>query len=186
MRQFLSPAMLMAALGSVTVATPALADSGPRVEALVGWDRVSLDEGQYGLGTYSKSGFSYGGAVGYDWPVAPLVSVGVDGEIDGSTARYNYGGAGVQTGRDLYVGGRATFSLTPMTNLYAKVGFADARISANVPGLYMAGNHDGVRFGVGAQQSLAPHVYALLEYRHTSYQDNLSRNQLLTGIGLRF
>lgn len=186
MRHVLFLAAPVAVLASVMAATPALADSGPRVEALVGWDRVSLDEGQYGLGTYSKSGFSYGGAVGYDWALAPLVSVGVDGEIDGSTARYNYGGSGVQTGRDLYIGGRATLSVTPITNIYAKVGLADARISANTPGVYMTGTHDGVRFGVGVQQSLAPHVYALLEYRHTSYQDDLSRNQLLTGLGFRF
>jgi outer membrane immunogenic protein len=182
MRQTFIPAMLVA----LAAATPAMADAGPRVEALVGLDRVSLDQGQNGLGSYNKTGFSYGGAVGYDWQMAPLVSLGVDGEIDGSTARYNNGSSRVNAGRDLYIGGRATLAVSPLTNIYAKVGYADGRISANVPGYVLTGNHDGVRFGVGAQQSLAPRIYALLEYRHTSYQDNFSRNQLMTGLGFRF
>jgi outer membrane immunogenic protein len=178
---------LALALGaSLLAATPALAGSGPRVEALAGWDRSSLDEGQYGLGTYSKTGLAYGGAVGYDWALAPAVSVGVDGEIDGTTARYDRGSSSMRVGRDLYLGGRATLAITSVTSLYAKLGYADGRLSATMPGYAVTGNHDGVRFGVGAQQSLAPHVYALLEYRHTSYSDNYSRNQLMTGIGFHF
>jgi outer membrane immunogenic protein len=183
MRQFLFPAVLGTAL---LAATPALADSGPRVEAVVGWDHVSLDESQYGLGTYGKSGFAYGGALGYDWSLAPMVSVGVDGEIDGSTARYNRGISTLSVGRDVYIGGRATLAISPITRIYGKVGYANGSLTATAPGLFTSGNRDGVRLGVGIQQSLAPHVYGLVEYRYTNYQDNLSRNQLMTGLGFRF
>jgi outer membrane immunogenic protein len=43
-----------------------------------------------------------------------------------------------------------------------------------------------VRLGVGAQQALTNTIYVLAEYRYTSYQDNFSRNQLMTGVGFRF
>jgi outer membrane immunogenic protein len=162
------------------------AETGPRVEALVGLDRISLDEGQYGLGTYNKSGFTYGGALGYDYQIAPVVSVGADVELDGSTARYHGGPSMLSAGRDFYFGGRATLALSPLTHVYAKVGYANARITANLPGYSASTNGDGVRFGVGLQQSLAPRIYGLVEYRYTSYQDNFSRNQLLTGLGFRF
>jgi hypothetical protein len=58
---------LIALAGSLLVAAPALADApkGARIEGLAGWDRVSLDEGDYGLGTYSKNGFGYGAQIGY-------------------------------------------------------------------------------------------------------------------------
>lgn len=183
MRHFLFPAALGTAL---LAATPAFAESGPRAEALVGWDHVSLDEGRYGLGTYGKSGFAYGGAVGYDWQLAPLVSVGVDGEIDGSTARYDRGISTLSVGRDVYVGGRATLAVSPITSIYGKVGYANGSLTATAPGLYTSGNRDGVRLGVGVKQSLAPHIYGLLEYRYTSYHDDLTRNQLMTGLGFRF
>lgn len=179
---------LIALAGSLLVAAPALADApkGARIEGLVGWDRVSLDEGDYGLGPYSKNGFGYGAQIGYDVPVAPRVSVGIDGEIDGSTACYRYGSYRIAAGRDLYVGGRATLALTPVTNVYAKIGYADGRISASLPGYHAAANGDGVRLGVGAQQALTNTNYVLAEYRYTSYQDNFSRNQLMTGVGFRF
>lgn len=188
MRRSFIPAALAGAVAgaSLLAAVPAQAETGPRVEALVGLDRISLDEGQYGLGTYNKSGFTYGGALGYDYQIAPVVSVGADVELDGSTARYRGGSSTLSAGRDFYFGGRATLAISPLTHVYAKVGYANGRITANLPGYSVSTNGDGVRFGVGLQQALAPRIYGLVEYRYTSYQDNFSRNQLLTGLGFRF
>jgi outer membrane immunogenic protein len=45
---------------------------------------------------------------------------------------------------------------------------------------------DGVRVGVGAQYQFSKTIYGSVEYRYSNYQDNLSRNQVLTGIGYRF
>ncbi|WP_068084894.1 outer membrane protein [Novosphingobium rosa] len=188
MRHSLIPAALAGAVlgASLLAAAPAQAETGPRAEALVGWDRVSLDEGDNGLGTYHKSGLSYGGAIGYDYQIAPLVSIGADAELTGSTARYRGGNSSLTAGRDFYFGGRATVSVSPLTHVYAKVGYANGRINYNVPGYSVSTNGDGVRFGVGVQQTIAPRIYVLAEYRYTSYQDNFSRNQLMTGVGVHF
>ena len=39
---------------------------------------------------------------------------------------------------------------------------------------------------VGLEQGLGSNVYAKVEYRYTNYQDGLSRNQVVGGIGIRF
>ena len=71
-----------AASAAVLAATPAVAQSaapaGPRVEAVMGYDKVKA------LGE-NDGGVLYGLGVGYDFAVAPSVSLGVDGEITDST-----------------------------------------------------------------------------------------------------
>lgn len=173
--------------GSILTATPALADApkGGRVEALIGADRISVDLGG-GNGTYSKSGFTYGGAAGYDVPVGHNLSVGADAEIDGATTRIRSGSARVEAGRDLYVGGRVTANVAPATNVYVKAGYANARLIARSGSYSYGENGNGVRVGVGLQQQFMSNLYGVVEYRYTNYQDDVSRNQVVAGVGLRF
>ena len=65
-------------------ATPALAQDGtfqgPRAEVIGGWDRVNGD----GDG---KSGFVYGGAIGYDLPFLHFLSFAYNGLLIETGAR---------------------------------------------------------------------------------------------------
>lgn len=182
------------ALAAVAAAasTPAFAEapSGSRLEVLVGWDKVSLDLNDYGLGSYDKDGVAYAVGVGYDIPTAGSVAFGVDAEISGASTKFVYDDGvdyvKVSTGRDLYVGGRITAAVNPKLNLYGKVGYTNARIKGEANGFTDAANGDGVRFGLGAQLQLSAPIYSVLEYRYSNYEANISRNQVLVGIGARF
>jgi len=173
-------------------ATPAFAEapSGVRTEVLVGWDRVSLDLNDLGLGTYSKDGVGFGLALGYDIPTTGNVAFGVDAEVSDSSTKYVYDDgvdrAVISTGRDLYVGARVTAAVNPKLNLYGKVGYTNARIKGELNGFKDGENGDGVRLGLGAQLGLGGNSYGLLEYRYSNYESNFSRNQVLAGVGLRF
>ena len=92
----------------------------------------------------------------------------------------------VSTGRDLYVGARVTAAVNPKLNLYGKVGYTNARIKGEINGFKDAANGDGVRFGLGAQLGLGGNTYGLVEYRYSNYESDVSRNQVLAGLGLRF
>lgn len=173
-------------------ATPAFAEapSGVRTEVLVGWDRVSLDLNDLGLGTYSEDGVGFGLALGYDIPTTGNVAFGVDAEIaDSSTKSVFDDGVDrlvVSTGRDLYVGARVTAAVNPKLNLYGKVGYTNARLKADFNGTTASDNGDGVRLGLGAQLGLGGNTYGLVEYRYSNYEGGFSRNQVLAGLGLRF
>ncbi|RST22579.1 porin family protein, partial [Streptomyces sp. WAC04770] len=109
-------------------ATPALAQDGtfqgPRAEVIGGWDRVNGD----GDG---KSGFVYGGAIGYDLQRGKAV-FGVDAEVTGSTTKVTDAGVTVKAGRDLYAGVRAGVAVTPTTLIYAKGGYTNGRITGAI------------------------------------------------------
>ena len=75
-----------ALLAGTAFAAPAFAQdstfTGPRAEAVVGWDHVE-DGSIYGA---SKDGAVYGGAIGYDFQAGSAV-LGVEGEVTGATTR---------------------------------------------------------------------------------------------------
>ena len=173
-------------------ATPAFAEApaGVRTEVMVGWDRVSLDLGDFGLGSYNEDGVGFALALGYDVPTAGNVSFGVDAEVSDSTTKYEFTDGtdtvALSTGRDLYVGARLTAAVNPKLNLYGKVGYTNARIKGTINNVSEADNADGVRFGLGAQIGMGGNSYGLVEYRYSNYEAGFSRNQVLAGFGLRF
>ncbi|MGN6376513.1 MAG: outer membrane protein [Sphingomonas sp.] len=212
----------LVAAGTAAVATPALAQStadGPfngfRIGAVAGWDGLrpgsgpdsSISDGN------GANGFLYGADVGYDHQMGKLV-LGVDGEVDGSTAKATnnpvdtaaLGYGRVKTGRDFYVGGRVGYTVAPTTMLYAKAGYTNARLDLTASdGTTETGNHynlDGYRLGVGLEQALSSRAYAKLEYRYSNYGDarleyangantnnfdvNTDRHQVVAGVGFRF
>jgi outer membrane immunogenic protein len=176
-------------------ATPVLAEvtTGPRAEVLVGYDSASVDLGEFGLGSYSEGGVAYGVGLGYDFAATPTAAIGLDVEYADSSTNIEYRDgsvfAKVSTGRDLYVGARATFAVSEAFNLYAKAGYTNARLKAfvtdGVDSFSESANGDGIRAGVGGQLNFGK-VYALAEYRYSNYEANLSRNQALVGLGIRF
>jgi outer membrane immunogenic protein len=169
------------ALALTAAATPALAQDGsfqgPRVEVIAGWDRAETVAG-------GASGFTYGGAVGYDLQRGTSV-FGVDAEVTGSTADECFGGACLKAGRDLYIGGRLGAVIAPNTLVYAKAGYTNARMIGETSTAHDAVNLDGYRVGAGVERAFGPY-YGKIEYRYSSYSQDVERHQVLAGIGYRF
>lgn len=177
----------VAAAAFVSSAASANDISGFRVEAIAGWDQIRLS------GEGNRSGFAYGAGVGYDLPLGETISVGVDAEIAGSTAKMRESLRGeyfeVKAGRDIYVGGRLTGKVADNVAVYAKAGYSNARLStkSNIAGFNdLSGNGDGFRLGAGAQYLLGNGAYVGAEYRYSNYESDFSRNQVVATMGYRF
>ncbi|WP_294352983.1 outer membrane beta-barrel protein [uncultured Sphingomonas sp.] len=192
------------AIGTAIAALPAAAQTnapftGARVEALGGYD--NLQDGGDGS-SEGRDGFVYGVGLGYDVQAGGVV-LGAEGEITDSTTRarsYNAITAGdrfsINAGRDLYLGGRVGYVISPQAMIYAKGGYTNARVESR----YDVGtttfrdhtNLDGFRVGAGLEYNLTPTAYVKGEYRYSHYGDvdgydiDADRHQLMAGVGIRF
>lgn len=195
-----------AAAFGVALATPALAQngdfSGPRLEALAGYD--NLQDGGDG-DSEGREGFTYGALLGYDFQRGNIV-YGIDGEITDATTKsrsYNEVTAGdrfsVEAGRDLYIGGRLGYVISPAAMIYAKGGYTNARVESRYQPNTGADNElvdkadlDGFRLGAGLEYKLTPTAFVKGEYRYSHYGEiegyniDLDRHQLMAGLGIRF
>lgn len=192
-----------ALIASSALAAPAFAQdagsgfTGPRAEAIVGWDRVE-DGAANGGG---RDGVVYGGQVGYDFQAGNAV-FGVEGEITGATTRATNTSVlaaddrlRVKAGRDLYAGARVGFTVGDNALVYAKGGYTNAGFDTRYTsgGTTIGGkeNVDGWRLGAGGEVKLTDKLYAKAEYRFSKYDDDSSgidakRHQVLGGVGIRF
>ena len=175
-----------AASAAFLAAAPAMAQdtaaavSGPRVEALIGYDRVRVDGEKDG-------GVLFGVGAGYDFAVGNGVSLGIDAEATESTQKEGDEDiAQVKAGRDLYAGARATFAVSPNANLYLKGGYTNARFKATDGVDTFAENLDGARVGAGGQLGIGGKAYVGGEYRYSNYEAGLSRHQVAVTVGTRF
>ena len=127
MMEFCMRKVALAALLAATITTPAFAQdtgfSGFRVEGLIGWDRLqSGEDDDDGAdtsdddGDESIEGAVFGVGAGYDWDLGGVVA-GIEGEWSESSGEqesdetidgFNFS-TRVETGRDLYIGGRVGF-----------------------------------------------------------------------------
>ena len=191
-----------ALIASSALAAPAFAQdatfTGPRAEAVVGWDRVT-DE-SFNTDS-SRDGVVYGGQVGYDFQRGNAV-FGVEGEVTGATTKNTSNNVLVvpdtlrtKAGRDLYVGARVGFTVGERTLVYAKGGYTNAQFKneyrSATTNISDRENVDGWRLGAGAEVKLSGNVYAKAEYRYSRYDDNNSgvdakRHQVIGGVGVRF
>ena len=189
--------LVLATAGAAAVfsAVPAMAQdaatfTGPRVEGLVGWDRVQANGAH-------KDGAAYGLGLGYDQAIGNgKVILGLEGEVsDASTKACATDGTDRQcfrAGRDLYAGARIGTPLTPNLLLYGKVGYTNARFKLTDddglggPIIRSSSNFDGVRVGAGLEYAITPQAFVKTEYRYSNYEGGLSRNQVLAGAGFRF
>jgi len=189
-----------ALLASAAVATPALAQDAPasapdgkefqgvKVLAVTGIDHVTIPGA-------TQTGLSYGGVVGYDYQAGKAV-FGVEGEVDGSTAKdcANVGAnerVCLKAGRDLYAGVRAGVVVGNKALLYVKGGYDNGRIVAtdtlNGSTTKIGQNSDGWRVGTGVELNLAKNMLVRVEYRYTNYSDSdVARHQGLVGLGVKF
>ena len=156
-----------AALAATMLAAPAFAApvTGPRIEAIVGYDNVRTELAEHIDGT--ADGVFYGLGVGYDLGIGANSSIGLDAEITDSntdaTLTDGLDTATLRADRDIYVGGRFTTSVNDKLALYAKAGYTNARFKergtlGGVP-FRSSDNLDGVRAGLGAQYALGQNAY---------------------------
>jgi outer membrane immunogenic protein len=170
------------ALAAASFSAPAFAqDSSPftgfRVEALGGYDSLTLP------GAPNPDGLLYGVGVGYDFQTAGRV-LGLEADITDSDAKLKDGtGATVAvTDRDIYVGGRIGTTIGNSALLYAKAGYTNARVETVVGNA----NADGIRAGAGLEYALGQNLFVKAEYRYSNYEAGVERNQVVGGFGFRF
>jgi outer membrane immunogenic protein len=216
---------LLAAGSALALATPAYAQdepnpafTGPWVAGLVGYDNsragsdvdddTTDDDFDDGI-----NGVSYGVGAGFDFAMGGVV-LGVEGEWMESEAGTSYdldddvglGITNLETGRDLYVGGRVGFLVGQNAMIYAKGGYTNAKynILASDGTTDTDANFklDGWRAGAGVEVAVTNNVFVKAEYRYSNYTDgeveapsgvesdnfgvDVDRHQGVVGVGLRF
>lgn len=190
MRLFTAAVMLSVLGAASALAQDASKDSFEGLSAtLIG----GVEAGQ-GYGDTQPAGV-YGGQLGYDWQSDRLV-LGIEGEVSGVTAKncwtiYRNPGSAerfcVETGRDLYIGGRIGTTLGDTTLLYAKAGYSNIRQTYEIDDKAVATeNVDGFRVGIGIEKRLGKNFLLKSEYRYSNYEGDYSRHQAVVGLGFRF
>lgn len=173
-----------------------------RAEALVGWDHVgqSVNATSNVIGNDKLNGITYGGNLGFDLPIAPVLSLGFDASAATSSATHSSAGyKDFHLGRDLYAGARVSWKLLPGLQAYAKAGYANTRFTTEAIGRpdpahggkmvidpAYSSDRSGLRLGLGIQRTIFGPAYLLAEYNYTHYSADISRNQVIAGVGFRF
>jgi outer membrane immunogenic protein len=191
MELIMKKVLVCLATGTALASVPAFAQgapetsfTGPRVEAIVGYDITkagsSVDDDANADNDQSIDGFMYGVGAGYDYDFGKAV-VGVEGEFTDSTAKTSFdngdfegfGIGNVKAKRDLYVGARAGIKATPSTLVYLKGGYTNARFGSRASDGTNVGRYnidaDGWRIGAGVEQKMGSNTFAKLEYRYSNY-----------------
>jgi outer membrane immunogenic protein len=105
-------------------------------------------------------------------------------------------------GRDLYVGGRLGVATEGNLLIYAKAGYTRLSASADYDAAGSSGldedeidellededlgRLDGVRVGAGLEASFMTRGLAKIEYRYSNYEADVTRHQVVVGLGIRF
>ena len=192
--------LVLAAGATLAGAQSAQAQSftGPRAEVTAGYDASHNDDHVAGTPN-TLDGVRIGGAIGYDVAIGKNFTIGaeagigfnVSGKVEETLGTTN---VRLTSGRDIDLSLRLGAIVTPSTLLYVKGGYANSeyRLRTTVGGTTgptvtrTSDDNDGYRIGAGVEQMINDHVYAKAEYRYTDYGDNLSRHQMLAGVGYRF
>lgn len=205
------------AFAAIAAASPVLAQdapqsfNGPYVGIQGGWqqDRQTLDVTNNGLtssASQNKSGFGYGGQIGYDFRLSDQVVFGVEVDATGRTGSSRLGGANgleLKQGRTLAATARLGYLVTPDSLLYARGGYANGRFTLRDATTSISENRDGWQIGAGYEQMIAQNVSARIEYAYSKFGSdqlpalaanlgasdarvNYSRNAVTAGLNFRF
>ncbi|NBC36790.1 outer membrane beta-barrel protein [Novosphingobium sp. FSY-8] len=193
------PAAMVLAASAMLAASPALAGGAPRIDydnldmqfyagPVVGYDNVTASHPL--IGSDSRSGITYGGVVGVDTRVTSKMRVGFETEITGaSTSLSLFDGTDtykVGVGRDIFVGLKMGYAVTPTLLTYVKAGYSNVlgtydEYNATGARTYHASQQlGGVRAAVGTEY-LVNKVRLRLEYRYSNYGE-LNINGVNTGV----
>ncbi|RED17814.1 outer membrane immunogenic protein [Parasphingopyxis lamellibrachiae] len=168
---------------------------GPRVEATIGWNQLQFDlRNPQTSENETNSELGWGFAAGYDVPIGSNLIAGVEAGISFSDDEYSFEDGSVTRSydgsRDIALMGRLGTRIGNNALGYLAAGYSNYRTDEFVEngGILTSEtvNLDGLRLGAGLEVALTPSTYLKSEYRHTIYEDDISRNEILTGIGFRF
>lgn len=189
-----------------TAAIPATASAedflGGRIGVVGGWDGVDVDVDDVGgltnLGG-SHDDVTFGLLTGYHFPLgdSAIWGVGTSTMFSNNSKKFDLPGVPganntlkVEAGRDLEVHLKAGVIASDWALLYAKVGYANAKVKAKavINGVTYkeSDTGSGLRLGVGAEISLNDSFSLMAEYRYTDYSNNLKRNQIVAGVAYKF
>ena len=166
--------IVLIAAAAFAVAAPAFAQdaapfTGARLGATVGYDKVR-----------GSDGVTYGGAFGYDYAIAPKITLGAEATLEDSSTKFG----GVHASRDAAISARIGYVLAPKILAFAKVGYDTTRFETDGVGHT---NLEGVRYGGGLEYAVTPKTYLSAEYRRTEYEGNFGgRDAGVVGVGYRF
>ena len=179
-----------AAAAAIAAAGPAQAE-GLRGEIHGGWDNVSADGD-------SESGIVYGIGLGYDFAINERTELGIDLSADLSSMEECETGvivandtACLDARRDLAAAIRLGYKVTERGTVYGLAGYSNARFrfayTAPAGVTTTDGrNLDGFRLGAGYQHGFGEKAYGKVEYRYSNYENDVSRHQVLMGVGINF
>jgi len=160
---------------------------GLHVEASVGWDHVKIASIQTITNTITQtqgtgSGITFGGAIGYDFPVTEKVLLGAELGVYGSTAKWNnaqnlvandFNTSLVKLQPDIFVGARVGYVLNRKTEVFGKAGLSTFHFSAygtdGSDALHESASATGLRVGAGIERQLTKVTYVKIEYDYTHY-----------------
>jgi outer membrane immunogenic protein len=213
-------AVLSALAATAVFAAPGMAQeldpyfTGPRVEARVGYDNVTIrGTVSDGVDTFSRSesngGATYGGEIGYDQAINNLVLGGYVG-LEGSSVEecgelYGADELCLGSGRNITVGARLGAAIGSTMMVYGKGGYSNGQARLDyqdyeliIPDYNESETIDGFHLGAGLEAGLPGGVYGRVEYVYTDYGEATARfedvtlgvqthrHQAVFGLGMRF
>jgi len=146
---------------------------------------------------FGNKGVAVGAAVGGDTDIGSKGFVGASLAFDDSAAKdcvQNYLNTGadvcVKANRDITAEIRLGFKPSQDAKLYVTGGYSDLTLKATATyGANTAsesGSVNGFKVGVGYERLIGKDLFTRLEYRHGSYQDDVSTDEIMPTIGIRF
>lgn len=178
------------------------ASNGPRIEALIGYDRI--EAGLKGTDDFDGNDEDaiYGVAIGYDFSKG-MIAFGVEAEIAasaiGAEDRFDNlsidgslvsGAVSVDANPEYYIGARLGYGAGRRL-FYVKAGYAMSSVDIDfdgtvdgVPDSFDGDvDLDGLRLGLNFEYAISDTIYLKTEYRYTDYTGGEIE---ALGAGLRF
>lgn len=173
----LRPATLAVILLAAT-ASPALAEpTGFRAAALAGLERT---DGAPGSG--ASDGLYYGGQLGYDWQLGPVIG-GLEGDLGASSAAQVIGTRRADQGVFASAAVRLAVPLNTALRGFVRGGYAYHTITYDTGRAFRG---SGWTLGGGGELDVSRRVFIRAEYRFSDYGRTVRGQQFLGGVGLRF
>jgi len=166
-------ALLLAASASPAFAGP----TGLRATALAGLERTDAAPG-----SGASNGLYYGGQLGYDWQLGPVIA-GVEGDLGGSSASQVIGTRRARQGLFASAAVRLAVPVTAGIRGFVRGGYAYHAVTYDTGRAF---HGSGWTLGGGGEVDVTRRLFVRAEYRFSDYGQTVRGQQFLGGLGLRF
>ncbi len=177
--------ILAAAVSAVVAVAPASARdfNGGYAGVALSLDNVQTSGSFEGIGF---SGVGVSGFAGYDVPLSTNVFAGVEANIDGYTADADQLGTEIDAKWGWGVSARLGTKLNDSTGVYARVGYARAKLGYDDGVTSFSEWGDGVRYGAGLETAVTDSLSLRAEFSQINFEDDLINNQGTVGVVFAF